>query len=142
MTNFWQGKTVRLRAVELEDWKYFFESDKDLEFSRFTDEILFPDSAERVKKWVSELAASDPWKHEFRMMIENLDGECVGTINSHTCNSRAGTFQYGISIKQEHRQRGYAAEARLNSIENLVFKRKAGFVGWSIRTDDFMMNSF
>lgn len=111
MTNFWQGKLVRLRAVEFQDWNYFFEIDKEVEFSRDTDEILFPDSAERLKKWVSDLAVSEPWKHQFRMMIETLEGECVGTINSHTCNPRAGTFQYGISIRREHRHRGYATEA-------------------------------
>lgn len=111
MTNFWQGNIVRLRAVEPEDWKYFVEIDKDVEFSRYTDEILFPDSEERLKKWVCELAVAEPWKHEFRLMIETRDRECVGTINSHTCNPRAGTFQYGISIDREHRQKGYATEA-------------------------------
>src|SRR5262245_19161243 len=111
MTNFWQGKIVHLCGVKSDDWNFFCEIDKDLEFSRHTDEILFPDPVERVKKWVSELAVSEPWKHEFRLMIENLDSECVGTINSHTCNPRAGTFQYGISIKQEHRKKGYATEA-------------------------------
>jgi RimJ/RimL family protein N-acetyltransferase len=111
MTNFWQGNLIRLRAVQPDDWNFFCETDKDVESSRYTDEILFPDPIERVKKWVSELAISEPWKHEFRLMIENLDGECVGTMNSHTCNPRAGTFQYGISIKPEHRQKGYATEA-------------------------------
>jgi len=113
MDNFWQGKLIRLRGVDLDDWKFFFEHDKDLEYSRYTDEILFPDPVERVKKWVSELSVAEPWKHEFRMMVENLDGECVGTINSHTCNSRSGTFQYGISINQEYRRKGYATEAIL-----------------------------
>jgi RimJ/RimL family protein N-acetyltransferase len=73
--------------------------------------VLFPDSQERVRKWVSELAIAEPWKHEFRLMIENLEGACVGTINSHTCNPRAGTFQYGIYLAPEHRQKGFGAEA-------------------------------
>ena len=51
MSNFWQGKSIRLRAVELEDWKYFLVWDKDIEFSQFTDDLLFPDSPERLKKW-------------------------------------------------------------------------------------------
>jgi len=111
MTNFWQGKLIRLRAVEFEDWKYFLEWDKDIEFSQFTDDLLFPDSSERLKKWISEMATVEPWKHDFRMLIENLEGECVGTINSHTCNARAGTFQYGIYIQYEHRAKGYGTEA-------------------------------
>jgi RimJ/RimL family protein N-acetyltransferase len=111
MSNFWQGKSVRLRAVELEDWKHFLEWDKDIEFSQFTDDLLFPDSGERLKKWISQLAVHEPWKHEFRMMVEDLEGECVGTINSHTCNARAGTFQYGIYIQSKHQRKGYGTEA-------------------------------
>jgi RimJ/RimL family protein N-acetyltransferase len=111
MSAFWQGKSVRLRAVELDDWKYFVEWDSDIEFSQFTDEVLFPDSQERTKKWIAELATTEPWKHEFRLMIENLEGLCVGTINSHTCNPRVGTFQYGIYVAVEHQHKGFATEA-------------------------------
>jgi RimJ/RimL family protein N-acetyltransferase len=111
MSNFWQGKSICLRAVVLEDWKYFLEWDKDIQFSQFTDDLLFPDSPERLKKWISELTVAEPWKHDFRMMIENIEGECVGTINSHTCNARAGTFQYGIYIQPEHQSKGYGTQA-------------------------------
>jgi RimJ/RimL family protein N-acetyltransferase len=109
--NFWQGKRVRLRAVTSDDWKFFLDSDLETEFAQFTDNILFPDSAERLKKWTSELALAEPWKHEFRMMIENLHGTCIGTINTHTCDSRVGTFRYGLAIQREHRHKGYATDA-------------------------------
>jgi RimJ/RimL family protein N-acetyltransferase len=48
---------------------------------------------------------------EFRWIIEDRDGEFVGTINSHTCDPRSGTFQYGIAIRREHWRQGYASEA-------------------------------
>ena len=111
MGNFWQGNAIRLRAVEPEDWKYFIEWDKDIRFSQFTDDLLFPDSSDRVKRWVAELTLAEPWKHDFRMMIESVEGGCVGTLNSHTCDPRAGTFQYGIYIEQQHRCKGYGTEA-------------------------------
>ena len=111
MTNCWQGNLIRLRAVELEDWKYCLAWDKDIEFSQFTDELLFPDSPERLGKWISELATTEPWKQECRLMIENSEGLCVGTINSHTCNTRAGTFQYGIYVQPEHPRKEYGTEA-------------------------------
>jgi RimJ/RimL family protein N-acetyltransferase len=110
-TDFWQGKLVRLRAVAPEDWRFFLALDVETEFARYTDNILFPDSPERLKKWTSELAIAEPWKHEFRMMIENLNGDCVGTLNTHSCDPRVGVFRYGISIQHEHRQKGYASDA-------------------------------
>jgi RimJ/RimL family protein N-acetyltransferase len=44
-------------------------------------------------------------------VIERLDGEFVGTINTHHCDRRNGTFQYGLAIRREHWNRGYASEA-------------------------------
>lgn len=43
-------------------------------------------------------------------MIENLDGESVGTINTHTCDPRNGTFQYGVAIRREYWRKGYATD--------------------------------
>jgi RimJ/RimL family protein N-acetyltransferase len=107
----WQGELVRLRAVEPDDWVIFHDWDNDLEFSRYTDEVLFPTSREWVRKWVADMAVAAPKDDEFRWMIETLDGEVVGTINSYTCKRRMGTFRYGISIVREHRRKGYATEA-------------------------------
>ncbi len=109
--NIWQGKLVRLRAVEPDDWEKFFEWDKDTEFARYTDSVAFPASREALKKWTAELAHTEPKNHEFRWIIENLKGEFVGTINTHTCDSRTGTFRYGIAIRREHWHKGYASDA-------------------------------
>lgn len=49
----------------------------------------------------------------FQWMIENLHGETVGSISTHSCNSRDGTFSYGIDIAVEHQRNGYASEAIL-----------------------------
>ena len=109
--SIWQGSLVRLRAVEPDDWAIFHAWDNDLEFSRYTDEVLFPTSRERIKQWMADLAVTMPKDDEYRWMIEALDGEVVGTINSHTCKPRMGTFRYGIAIVREHRRKGYATEA-------------------------------
>ncbi len=93
-TSIWQGCLVRLRAVEPDDWATFFDWWADTEYDRYTDTKLFPASRETLKKWTTGLALTEPWAkdHNFRMMVENLAGEVVGTINSHTCNLRMGTF--------------------------------------------------
>jgi RimJ/RimL family protein N-acetyltransferase len=109
--NIWQGERVRLRAVEPDDWPHFFAWNEDTLFARLTHNVTFPESQEGVKKWLAELATAEVKNDEFRWVIENSEGEFVGTINSHTCDPRNGTFQYGIAIRREHWRQGYASEA-------------------------------
>ncbi len=108
----WQGENIRLRAVEPDDWQVFFDWFQDTEFDRLTDTTLFPFSTAVVKKWVTDLAEKEPWKdHDFRWVIENLDGEFIGTANTHSCDPRNGTFEYGVAIRREYWRKGYASEA-------------------------------
>ena len=109
--DFWRGKAVRLRAVEPEDWQHFFEWQADTYFDRATYHIDFPQSREAARKWTANLATAEVKNDEYRWVIENLDGEFVGTLNTHSCDPRNGTFQYGIAIRREHWRRGYATEA-------------------------------
>lgn len=110
--SIWQGTIIRLRAVEPDDWQVFFDWFQDTDFDRLTDTTLFPFSSGVVKKWVDELSEKEPWKdHDFRWVIENLNGEFVGTANTHSCNHRNGTFEYGVAIRREHWCQGYASEA-------------------------------
>lgn len=109
--NFWQGDFVRLRSVEVEDWKNFFQWNKDTYFEQTTDGVTFPQSQEALKKWTADFALAEPKNDEYRWVIENREGEFVGTFNTHTCNPRHGTFQYGLAIQREYWRRGYATEA-------------------------------
>ncbi len=109
--NLWQGKLVRLRAVEPDDWQAFFEWNADTDVARATYLVPFPNSREAQKKWAAEQAALEPKDHAFRWVIENFAGEFVGTLNTHTCDPRQGTFRYGVAIRREHWRRGYASEA-------------------------------
>jgi RimJ/RimL family protein N-acetyltransferase len=109
--SIWQGRLVRLRAVEPGDWQHFSEWGTDTEFARYDYNIWFPWSREHSHKWTAELATSGPKSHEYRWVIETLEGEFAGTLNSHTCDPRAGTFRYGVAIRREHWRKGYAAEA-------------------------------
>ncbi len=110
-SNIWEGKLVRLRAVEARDWEPFFEAAQDTEVAHFTHQIGLPSSREAVQKWAADLAAAPPEGDEFRWVIERLDGEFVGTINTHHCDRRNGTFRYGLAVRREHWHKGYASEA-------------------------------
>jgi RimJ/RimL family protein N-acetyltransferase len=109
--NVWQGDLVRLRAVEPEDWEALFEWDADTEIARLSFEIPFPASREATKKWAAEQAVRETKDDSFRWVIEGLDGEFLGMIETHFCKRRHGTFQFGIGVRREHWRKGYASEA-------------------------------
>ena len=109
--NIWQGERVRLRAVEPEDWKVFNQWDLDTETARDCYWIPFPKSQEAARKWALDLSLEAPKGDVFRFVIENLEGEFVGTINTHDCVPRNGTFSYGLAIRREYQRQGYASEA-------------------------------
>lgn len=111
--SIWQGARARLRAVEPEDWELFhyYDSGSDTEADRLADSIPFPASRETAKKWAGERSLAEPRNDQFWWVIESLEGEVVGTITSHTCSPRNGTFQYGIGIRREQWRKGYATDA-------------------------------
>ncbi|HEX2905466.1 MAG TPA: GNAT family protein [Phototrophicaceae bacterium] len=111
MSNIFQGRRVRLRAVETADWEIWYNAEPNTDDGRLAYEIPFPASAEQVRANVENLAKSGAPGDEFRFMIERLDGEYVGTLNTHTLNPRCGTFMYGIGIIPQYRQQGFASEA-------------------------------
>jgi RimJ/RimL family protein N-acetyltransferase len=111
MTNYWQGERVRLRAIEPEDAPIFQAWNDDQETSRNMDFIWPPGSLAAQRQWAEETAKKKPVNDEIFLVIENRAGDIVGIINSHSCDRRVGNFKYGVAIRPEHRQRGYASEA-------------------------------
>ncbi|MGB0388767.1 MAG: GNAT family N-acetyltransferase [Ardenticatenaceae bacterium] len=111
--NFWQGKRIKLRGIEPADAEAFFAWNKDSDMARFVDHVWFPVSLEFVKRWAEKTAAEGPKDDQFQWVIEDLAGNLVGTINTHDCDRRVGTFEYGVAVREEHKRKGYAAEAIL-----------------------------
>jgi RimJ/RimL family protein N-acetyltransferase/ADP-ribose pyrophosphatase YjhB (NUDIX family) len=109
--NLWAGQLVRLRAVEPRDWEAFHANDLDTESQRNGWSIQFPRSEAASKEWAEREAKAEPLGDNVRFAIENLQGELVGTLNTHSCNPRAGTFSYGLVIFRPHWRKGYAREA-------------------------------
>lgn len=113
MNPYWQGVRVRLRAVEPSDALHHFELDKERDTDRNLHAVMPPNSLARAEKWARDMSeAGFRDGDSFFFEIEALDsGETVGTIDTHDCDPRAGTFEYGISIRERFRGRGYAADA-------------------------------
>ena len=113
MTYIFEGQRVRLRAVEPSDWQTHYQWNFDSETARATYEVPFPASRAQVESWAQGEATKAPENDQYRFQIENLDGELVGTINSHSCDLRNGTFRYGLAVLSDYQRRGYASEAIL-----------------------------
>ncbi|MBN1451311.1 MAG: GNAT family N-acetyltransferase [Anaerolineales bacterium] len=111
MTNYWQNEKVRLRALEPEDAELFFRWNMDSERARRLDFIWPPQSLASVRKLVEEQSHKQLEVDTFRWIIENPEGVAVGSIDTHHCDPRAGTFSYGVDVSTEHQRRGYAAAA-------------------------------
>jgi RimJ/RimL family protein N-acetyltransferase len=107
----WNGELVRLRAIEPSDWETYFAWNEDVDQARALAAVPLPQSREAVKQWAEREATRLPAEDDFRFVIENRAGEVVGDLTTHHCDPRAGTFAYGITIRTEHRRKGYATEA-------------------------------
>ncbi|MDC0759615.1 hypothetical protein POF51_02815 [Brevibacillus sp. AG] len=68
--------------------------------ARASDAIYFPRSEAGARVCTEQQVAKVPDGDNMRLAIETLDGELVGTINSHHCDPRNGNFQYGL-LKSE-----------------------------------------
>ena len=108
---YFEGQLVRLRAIEPSDWEQFHDWDHDSDAQRRSWLIPFPRSTEGTRRWTEQMAGAAPINDVFRWVIEDLQGEMVGTINSHSTERREGTFGYGLAIRREAQRKGYASEA-------------------------------
>ncbi len=110
--NLFTGQHVRLRAVEPSDWEAFDEWNDDTQAAREAYFIPFPRGRDAQQRWTAERALDVPKDDAFRFIIARIeDNAPVGTLNTHTCDARNGTFMYGLAIGSRHRRKGYAAEA-------------------------------
>lgn len=110
---YWEGKRVRLRGIEPSDAMHHFLHDRERNIDRNLDAVMPPNSLARVEKWVRE-ASEKGFRDvdQFLFEIEALDsGETVGSIDTHHCDPRTGTFSYGVSVREQYRGRGYASDA-------------------------------
>lgn len=111
-TPYWQGRRVRLRAVEPADAEAHFAWNQDVAMTRPLDYVWFPQSRGAVQRWAESAALNNnPANDAFHFEIETLAGELAGSISTHNCDRRVGSFGYGVAVREEHQRHGYASEA-------------------------------
>lgn len=123
-SNIFEGRLVRLRAAEPEDWEAHHAWDQNSDMTRPLDYIWFPRSRAAARRWAEETAERSPEDDNFHFEIETLAGELVGSIAIHRAEPRTGTFSYGIAIAEEHGRKGYASEAVLLALRYYFLERR------------------
>lgn len=98
--NFWVGEKTRLRVVEMKDAGGFYKwsHDYDCECDRFCDEIHFPSTYEAMAARVEEKAKSKPINDEFTWIIESMEDNAVGNINTFDCNKKAALVIIDVQV--------------------------------------------
>jgi RimJ/RimL family protein N-acetyltransferase len=109
--NFWQGERVKLRAIEPSDAETYFQWNQDSERARNLSFVWPPTSLASVRAWAEEQSQKKLENDAYHWVIENLEGVPVGSIATHDCNRRNGTFSYGVDVVREHQRKGYASDA-------------------------------
>ena len=115
MSEYWQSSLIRLRAMEPGDAEHFYQINRERDVDRNLEMVWPPTSMASQESWVADAAKKGFGENlEFKFMIEELaSGELVGSIDTHHCNQRQGTFEYGLALLEQYRNKGYASEAIL-----------------------------
>lgn len=129
--DYWQGSLVRLRAIDPADWTHFAAWYKDTDLHRLGNVIAPPYSDEALKAWCVE-KAERPTSDNLVLSIETLEGEWIGSINTHGCDLRNANFEYGVGLTRDAMGRGYGSEAVLLLLRyffcELGYERVSGIV--------------
>lgn len=105
-----QGQKVRLRGIRADDWEHFLRWDVDSDAQRHGWQVWPPKGEEAAKEWAKQESLKTPTGGDFRLVIETLDGEPVGSLSMRG-DARRFQFEYGISVDRPHWGKGYAEEA-------------------------------
>jgi RimJ/RimL family protein N-acetyltransferase len=104
---YWQNDKVRLRAMQPEDCNYTEKLDSEA-WAMASQEMALP-PVKKVTKETDPDITMDINKPVFS--IENLNGDYIGDIRFNAINERHGTFELGISIWKNYKNKGYAKAA-------------------------------
>lgn len=109
---FWQGKSIRLRPLRLEDADQSFASSLDSASRQFLQlGIELPTSVELQHTNLEKYVGCKDTGGVIVFVIENLAGDHIGGISLHSRDEKNGLFGFGIIIDRQHRGQGYAGDA-------------------------------
>jgi RimJ/RimL family protein N-acetyltransferase len=110
--NEFEGKLIRLRAMEPEDQEASHASEPDTELDRLVDQTRLP-SSRAAGRQQADQAVEGPETDRTELVIETLNGEAVGSLSVGHADRRNRVFGYGIGLGRDHWRKGYGTEAVL-----------------------------
>jgi len=111
--NYWEGKNIRLRALEENDIACLVEQRNAQNHEAYWcyDKIYLPEHENGMTKIFEEIMAAQKKDDKFYFVIDSLDDDFIGHVYIWHTQSRERMFRYGIMLHEEHQGKGYAAEA-------------------------------
>lgn len=109
-TNMFEGKKVRLRGIRTEDWVHFSRWETDSVADRHGWQVWPPQGEEAHREFARQESLKKPESGNFRLIIETLEGEPAGTLNTRV-DPRRFSFEYGIALGRDSWGHGYGEEA-------------------------------
>jgi RimJ/RimL family protein N-acetyltransferase len=103
-----EGRLVRLRAVEPEDWELLRRIAE--ETRREGGPADLPTSAQLARAVATDLAAARA-DDDRTFVVETASGVAAGVASVEHSDRRHGVFRYGIGILADYRRRGYGSDA-------------------------------
>jgi RimJ/RimL family protein N-acetyltransferase len=124
MADVFEGRRVRLRALEPSDAELLFEHLRDTEISRRDARIQWPRSLAEIRRRLENPDAG-PASDSRELVVETLAGQLVGGIDIQSADHRNGTFSVGIGLSDRSAWgRGYAKEAMLLALRHMFHERR------------------
>lgn len=113
ISSLFEGKLVRLRAIEPDDANYLHQSRLDDEITRMDARIQWPEALAAVRRRVEKENDGDR-SDNVELLIETKQGQVVGSVSTQLTDIRSGTFSIGIGLSErEVWGKGLAKEAML-----------------------------
>ena len=120
---YWQNDKVRLRAHRSEDKcdDYPYEENLDSEmWALCSEEMVLPIATKEIRTNDEIVKNEKPPT----FAIENLDGDYIGGIRFNEINERHGTFDIGLMLWHNYRNKGYGKAAMKIILEYAFNERR------------------
>lgn len=102
--------SIRLRAIEPEDLDVLYQIEND-PGTWCVGVVNVPYSRYLLHDYIANATGDIYADKQVRLMIENVEGACVGMVDLVNFDPRHSRAEVGVVIQERYRRRGYATEA-------------------------------
>lgn len=119
------GRLIRLRALEPGDAETIFRFRQDSEILRHEGRPSWPQSLADLRYRLEKLPEIEGQGDDMQLAVETLAGEMVGEINIQLADPKHGTFALGIGLGERSAWgKGYAKEAVVLILRFMFMERR------------------